>query len=365
MKKRILHLITGVEKGGGAENMLSQTLPVLEESYENAVCVLVGRGSVGKELQEKGIKVNYLDMKGFSDISIIWKYRKFVRDFHPNIQINYLFHADIFGRVFGKIFGVKKIIASIRNIHKDKKFWLFLDRITLPLVHHVLTNSETAKKFYIQELGVKKEKITCIPNGVDTGAIHTISIDTKKKKLSLGVPENALVIGSVARMEKQKDIPTLVEAFSLFHKEDEKSFLLLVGHGKEKDAIRTLAEELGVSKYVIMLEKRKDVLELLVIMDIFVLSSLKEGMSNALLEAMAMKKAIVISDIEENRELVECGKEGYCFERGNAQDLLEKLKHIEEKSVQIDFGERAFQKVQQKYDIVKIQEQCVKFLEKV
>ena len=153
-KKKILHLITGLELGGGAENMLLQLLPKMQDNLDNCVCAIKGKGEIGKKLEEAGIPVYYLELRNIFDIGMIFRYRNILKDFRPDIQVNYLIHADIFGRILGKIFGVKKIVPYIRNIHKSMPSLMFLDRITLFLSDFILTNSETSRRYYIDRKSV-------------------------------------------------------------------------------------------------------------------------------------------------------------------------------------------------------------------
>jgi len=158
-KNKVLHFITGIELGGGAENMLLQLLPRMQAELENRVCAVMGRGEIGKKLEKIGIKVYYLDLKNIFDLGVIWRYRKVLKNFNPDIQVNYLIHADIFGRIFGNIFGVKKIISYIRCVQitkASKKFFLG-EKFTLFLSNFILTNSETTRNFYINKLKIKKE----------------------------------------------------------------------------------------------------------------------------------------------------------------------------------------------------------------
>jgi glycosyltransferase involved in cell wall biosynthesis len=152
-----------------------------------------------------------------------------------------------------------------------------------------------------------------------------VSIERNKKLNEIKVPNDVNIIGSVARLEKQKDIPTLLRAFNLVAEAGHKTHLLIVGHGSEEVSIKKLAISLGLDHKVTFLKKRTDVAELLAIMDIFVLPSLKEGMSNGLLEAMASERMIIASDIPENKELIKGGFNGLTFCAGNFRDLYEKI----------------------------------------
>ncbi|PIP26518.1 MAG: hypothetical protein COX31_01905 [Candidatus Moranbacteria bacterium CG23_combo_of_CG06-09_8_20_14_all_40_16] len=351
-KKKILHLITGLELGGGAESMLFQFLPNMQTDLDNQVCVIKGEGEIGKKLEKAKIPVHYLKLKSILDMGIIFRYKKMLKKFNPDVQVNYLIHADIFGRIFGKIFGVKKIVPYIRNIHRNRKFLMFLDKITLPLADFILTNSETARKYYIEKMDAKADRIKCIPNGVDLSLFENLNVNRKEKLKEIKIPDNAFVIGTVARLEKQKDIATLIKAFFEVNKKYSKTYLLLIGHGGEKENIKRLVAKLRLEKKVIFLEKRKDIPELLQIMDIFILPSLNEGMSNALLEAMASQKVIITSDTEENIELVRNNYNGLNFKTGDANDLADKISSCISNGEKYEyFKNKTSSLIGEKYDI--------------
>lgn len=367
VRKKILHLITGVEFGGGAENMLLHLLPLIQQdSLDNRVCVIRGRGEIGKKLELMNITVYYLEVESFFDFGVLLRYKSILQEFKPDIQVNYLIHADIFGRIIGRFFGVPVIVSYIRNIHRRRVFWLLLDRMTIFLVDRLLANSEAARRYYVKNMGMKASMAGCIPNGVDLSRFRNVHGDGILLKKSLNIPLENNIIGTVARLEKQKDIPTLVRAFASVKKQIPRLTLLLVGSGKEELFIRALAEELKIKSDVIFLQKRNDIPALLSIMDIFVLPSLHEGMSNALLEAMSAKKIIIASDIEENAELISDKKEGILFSCGEASDLalkiLDIINHPESYSY---FPENAFKKIQDHYDIIRVSERYRIFLEEL
>jgi glycosyltransferase involved in cell wall biosynthesis len=366
-KRKVLHLITGIEFGGGAENMLLQLLPKMNDKFlDNRVCVIRGRGDVGKELEKKGIKVYHLDLKNIFDLGLVWRYKKVLKEFNPDVQVNYLIHADIFGRVFGRAFGVKKIVSYIRSLHtvKKSKIIYFLEKYTLSITDSVLTNSETTRNFYIKEFGINEGNIKCIPNAIDLDKFKNIKINKSEKIKNLGLPEGKTIIGTVSRLEKVKDIPTTIKAFSQVFEKNKNIYLLIVaGGGKEKGDILELIKKLGLENNVKILEKRKDVLEILQVMDIFVLASLSEGMSNALLEAMASRKIIITSDIDENLELIRNEVEGLNFKVGDPNDLAEKISFILSNAIKAEkYSENASNRIKNFYSLKTISNSFTKFL---
>ncbi|HTX86737.1 MAG TPA: glycosyltransferase [Candidatus Nanoarchaeia archaeon] len=322
---KVLHLITGVYAGGGAEKMLLSTLPYLR-SAEQAVCVLKGRGEIGLKLEAKGIKVFYLEMKGYFDWGVVKRYREAIKKFSPDLQVNYLIHADIFGRIFAKRAGVKKLVSYIRNRHVKPLFRL-LDRLTLSAVDYLLANSPAVLDFYRREYHFPAARSAVIANGIDLSPAP--EFDREKLRTELGVNEEDFVILAAARLHPQKDLSTLLRALSIIK---DKGFvrpkLLLAGVGPEKEKLEELIRVLNLVDEVKFLGMRNDVADLLRIAGAFVLPSLHEGMSNALLEAMKEGCPAIVSAIPENEQLIKDKINGLVFAPGNETALAEKIMAI-------------------------------------
>ncbi len=347
--KKVLHLITGLEKGGGAEAMLLKTLPYLEKT-ENVICVLKGRGEISKQLEQKGIKVYYLDMRNYFDIGVILRYKKVIREYEPDIQVNYLIHADVFGRILAKKFGAGKVVSYIRNRHTNFTF-SFLDRITLRKVDYLLTNSQANLGFYREKYDFPKNRSACIPNGIKIDN----EIDSEalgKLKQEFDILRDEFIITCVARLHRQKNIDTLVRAAQKLQEKALNFKVLICGEGKKRKKLKELAKKLSLQDNILFLGNRDDALNILNISDVFVLPSAKEGMSNALLEAMDAGLPCVVSDIEENQELIAYGENGYTFQVGKPYDLADRIiKLSRDENSRKEMGDLAKKKVKELYSI--------------
>jgi hypothetical protein len=120
-KKKILHLISGLDIGG-TETQLLRVLPELQIYHENYVCCVRGHGPIGKQLEKKGVPVQYLEFKNILDLGVIYRFYKSIEKIQPDILVTYLIHADLYGRVFGRLFGVKKIVLQIRTKKKSSPY---------------------------------------------------------------------------------------------------------------------------------------------------------------------------------------------------------------------------------------------------
>ncbi len=324
-KKKILHLITGLEIGG-AEMMLWKTLPALQDDFENTVCCIRGRGPMGDRLAEAGVSVIYLDLVSFFDWRVIGRFRTIIKNTQPDLLVTYLIHADLFGRVLGRIFGIKKIFCSVRVKLIQPKYLplLLLDGLTSFLVNRYHFNSQSVATLYQKYFLLPKRKCTVIPNGLDVAKYHFSEEIRLAKRRELGLTDN-LVLGCLAKLRAQKGHSYLLEAFQSIHTQHPHTRLLLIGDGEERQRLESLAVTLSLQDAVIFLGNRNDVPELLATIDIFVFPTLFEGMSNALMEAMASGLPIVATDIPENKELLVHDMTGILVPTRNPEALAQAI----------------------------------------
>jgi glycosyltransferase involved in cell wall biosynthesis len=195
---------------------------------------------------------------------------------------------------------------------------------------------------WLEAQGVPEEKITVIPNGVDVDK-YDIEIDEEVKRDELGLPRDAFVVGSVGRLHEQKGFDTLLEAAA-----DLDVHVYIAGEGPERDRLEQLAEDLGISERVHLPGNRDDVPELLQVFDVFCFPSHYEGMSNALLEAMAAGCCCVVSDIDENTVLLTDKEDGRTFTTGDVASLTAVLRDVYE---DCDYGKNAVETVKNQFSI--------------
>lgn len=325
-KKKILHLITGLEVGG-AETMLLKTLPQLQSSFDNRVCCIIGRGPMGGRLENAGIPVFYLDLRPISILGSILRFRSIIKDFRPDILVTYLIHADLFGRIFGRLFGIKKIICSQRGKLLQWEFLRLADRLTKYLVTKYIVQTEVSREELMRKLRLPAERIAVIPNAIDVTEFE-FELDKEKKRASLGLAADDIAITCVSKLRRGKGHEYLLEAFDGVHREYPKTKLLIAGDGERKQELLDQAVRYSSKPSILFLGNRDDVKEMLRISDIFVLPTLGEGMSNAIMEAMASGLPVITTDIPENRELIEHEKTGILVPIKDSSSLAKAIKNL-------------------------------------
>jgi glycosyltransferase involved in cell wall biosynthesis len=353
MKKRILHLITGLEVGG-AETMLLKILPQTKDVVDHHVCSIIGVGPIGDKLSSAGIPVHHLDLTHSLALSVAaYRLKNIINEIKPDVLITYLPHADLLGRIVGKATGIKTIVGSVRvRLTKSKYLPFFIfDGLTSPLVNHYHFNSRTIANLHRRLLFVSPKKITVIPNAIDVTK-YDIQIDTTNKKKELGIPTDKVIIGCVARLRKQKGHPVLLSAFQQVVRKHPDTMLVLAGDGEEKRNIVKTVRKLNLRNNVIMLGNRHDVPEILQVFDIFAVTTLYEGMSNSIMEAMAAHRAIVTTDIPENRELITHNSTGLLVPVRQASATADALIDlIQDQPKRKKLGDEAYKSVLNKFSL--------------
>lgn len=205
-------------------------------------------------------------------------------------------------------------------------------------------------KNYVGSFDIKPRNLIKIPVAIELNAFEEFD-EAKEKSNRRRRWKNKMIIGYVGRLECEKNLFTLLQAFEEIVKRRQNTFLFLVGEGSLKNQLKTYAETANVSKEVCFLGTQHNIPNWLQMFDVFVLPSFTEGMPIALLEAMAAGKAIIASDIPAIREIVEDGKEAFLFNPYNPKQLKDAiLKLYDDPKLRRRLGENAKKKAK-RYDV--------------
>jgi len=331
-RQKILHLIQSLDNGG-CENMLLRTLPLVD-NFEHILITLNKEGELSGKFREKGFEIINIKQNSLINPLPYLRLIETVKKIKPDAIITYLFHADIIGRIIIQLFTKYRPIPFLRTTYNHPKYWIarLTERLTKCFVKQYLANSESVKNFYVENIGVDKEKITVIPNGIDVNFYDNIERDWELRR-SFGINDADFVIICVSNLHINKGHRYLLEAFEnvFCHSREDgnpEPHLLLVGDGDEMKNLLRQVENYQSKNNVLFLGKRNDVPELLKISDIFVLPTMFEGMSNAIMEAMACGLPIVTTDIPENRELIENAQTGILIPPKNSETIYAAIKAL-------------------------------------
>lgn len=351
-KKRIVHLIRTLEIGG-CETALLRMLPLTNNALQHTIITLGQGGTLAKRFQGENISVIALEQDNFFDIASYIRLRRILKDISPNLIITHLLHADIVGRLYAQYVIQCNLISSIVTTYNFGRYWpaRLFERITKRLAKHYMANSKSVKEVYVREFGVKEEKITVAPRGIDINSfLNTENVQILQKELLISNTDRVIIC--VANLHPNKGHRYLLTAFEKLFPCYPNTKLLIVGTGSEKENL--LAQVTGfVSKNAIhFLGKREDVPRLLHVSHIFVLPTFFEGMSNAIMEAMASGLPIVTTNIPENKELVTHEKTGLLCPTKDSDSLAKILiRLIENESFARELGENGSEVMRTAYNL--------------
>ncbi len=326
---KIGYIITGLGTGG-AEKHLLKTLPL--SKHDQFVISLTNQKSIGKKLEKKKVKVYYLNLSKFNFILPIVNLFTILSKERPNLINTYLIHANLIGRIAGKILKIP-VINSVRNDYSYSRIYSFLDKLTSDFVELYVPNSKSLIK-YLKKIKVPRHKIIYLSNVIDTTEFNNL----KNMRANFNIKKHSKVFISVARFVEQKNHKLIIESFQEYNKHEKNSYLFLLGDGELLNEYKKKYK----SKNIIFTGKVDNVKDFLYSSDAFILASSREGMSNALLEAMYMGLNCIVSNIPQNTELISknCG---YTF---TTKSELIKLMSKENK-----FGKNAKDKILKDYKL--------------
>ncbi len=349
--KDILFVTVGYTLGGG-ENMIAQIAPRLKtRGYKVRVLAFKGWGPISEKLKHSEIECIALHGKGRFDLRILWRYFFYLMEKPPDLIIAFLYRAYIPTRIFGFLLGIPNISSVQDTLQWMNSLQIFLEKITAIFGTVIYSCSNAITRTLLHDLGIKRERVVTIPNSIDVDSF-SIKINREEKLRELGLKSNLKIVGTVCRLhEPKKGVKVLLEAAKKLQKEI-RFQLLIVGTGKDEKMLRLMAERERIN--ALFLGEREDVIEILQLIDVFVLSSLYEGLPVSILEAMAAGNPIVSTNVEGNKEVVLDGKTGFLVEPGNPCELAEKIKKLlEDEKMRKDFGKAGFKRVKEKFSIDK------------
>lgn len=311
MPARLAFCITDLDSGG-AERALVQIVTRLDrQKWEPLVVCLSGPGALVETLAEAHISVKCLGARRARHVSVLPRLVRQLREWRPDLLQTFLFHANIAGRIAGRLTGVRHIVSGIRVAERRSRKRLWLDRATEWMVERHVCVSRDVAEFSIRDGRLSPEKVIVIPNGVD---VDRFASAPPADLAEFGIPARSRVILSVGRLDPQKGPDVLLEAFLLLASRYAAAHLLLVGSGPMADALQRAAREYGLEQRVHFAGWRGDVPELMRAASILALPSRWEGMPNVVLEAMAAGLPVVASRVEGIGDLVRDGETGRLVE---------------------------------------------------
>jgi glycosyltransferase involved in cell wall biosynthesis len=312
---------------GGAEKQFCLLASRLDRNrFDPHVFVLTRSGPRQSFLEDAGVPVTVIGKRWKGDPSAWWKLAAALGRQRLDLVHTWLFAANSFGRTAALWAKIPIVIGGERSVDPWKSSWqLTLDRWLSRRSDAIFTNSSGVADFY-QTRGIDKERFLIIPNGVELPGPR--KIDRPEALRRMQVPSDWRVILAVGRLWPQKGYREALWCMELLRLVEPRTMLVVIGEGPQRASLEEYRDQIQVAAHVRLLGERSDVGDLLPHADVLINTSLYEGQSNSMLEAMANGVPVVASDIPGNRDLVIDQKTGYLVDREDVRTMVQRLRRL-------------------------------------
>ncbi|MDO5655722.1 MAG: glycosyltransferase family 4 protein [Flavobacteriaceae bacterium] len=315
MKIKILHVIEEMHSGGVEQRKLLLAKYLSHLVFEQKIICSSANKHLKQLFEQANCEVFEIgNLRHPFDISIHKKALKIIKDYKPDIIHGSIFEGMTIAALDGWLYSVPVRIIEETSypITRSKKANLLL-KFYAQISHHCIAISPSVKNYLIEKTGIPEKKIRMIYNGVKTpNKISELEKNTLKSKL--GIPLDALVIGSVGRMENDvKGFDRILYTFSLIQFTKTETKLLIVGGGKLLEEYKQLAKTLKIEDQVIFTDFQSDSNKYYQIMDIYLSLPRSEGFGLSVVEAMSHSLPVVVSNTGGLKDIVQHGRNGFVI----------------------------------------------------
>lgn len=337
---------------GGSERQLTEIAKSLDrDQFEPHVGCFHPGGVRGEELRRAGVTVVQFPVRSFyspSTLAAALQMGRYLEQHQVRLVHTFDVPLNLFGVPTARAFRTPVVVSSQRA-HRSLTPGVtrHLLRIADQIADAVVVNCEAMRRHLIDDEHVPPGRVYLCHNAIDTEEFRPLSGERPEV-----LRDAAVVIGVVGVMRPEKGLDLLLEAFRLVSSSHRNLKLLVVGSGPSSAEVEGRSRSLGIREHCIFEPATDQVADWIRAIDIFVLPSRSEALSNSLMEAMACGCAAVASRVGGNPELIRHGQTGLLFECGNAGELAATLAVlIEQPALRRELGDSATRFIHENFSI--------------
>lgn len=338
-KTAVLHVITRMIVGGAQENTLATVVGLDPQRYKIDLISGTQTGSEGSLLEEaerRGVRIKLLpflvrEISPIKDLRAFWALFAAMRRGRYDVVHTHSGKAGVLGRWAAWLARVPVVIHTVHGwSHHDHQHclargaYILLERITAPVTDKLIVVSPLNTEKGLKGGIGKAEKYVTIRSGIDLTAFETPSVAPDETRKGLGIPQDALIVGTVTRLSPQKAPLDFVKVAREIRKTCSGTHFVMAGDGPMREEVEKAIHDVGLTDCVHLVGLRRDIPDLLHCFDLFMLTSLWEGLPRVLPQAMAASLPIVATRADGNAEAVEDGVNGFLVDASDAEVCAEK-----------------------------------------
>ncbi|MCG3133155.1 MAG: N-acetyl-alpha-D-glucosaminyl L-malate synthase [Planctomycetes bacterium] len=321
---RVLQLIGGCAVGGLEKVALNLVTRLSGDHEFRVVAFDETDGPMAARFAAAGAPVTLLRRRRGVDLLYPFRLARFIRREKIDVVHAHNRTAFFYGGLAAALAGGKPLVftAHDRTFPQvpSKPVQRFLGRRT----RYAVAVSELGRRDLLSVDGFEPERVVIVRNGVDAEELRGRPLRDEARR-ALGLPEDAEVVGTIARLHPEKNLAMLVRAFAAVLRERPRALLVIAGDGPDRAALDDAARAAGLGPRAVFLGRRDDVGRVLAAMDVFVLTSDREGLPLAVLEAMGAERPVVATDVGAVGEVVRDGENGWLVPAGDERAVAAAL----------------------------------------
>jgi sugar transferase (PEP-CTERM/EpsH1 system associated) len=356
----IVHVVHHLTVGGLENGLVNLVNRLPQAGYRHAIVCLTDYSDFRNRIERPDVEVYALHKRPGKGLKIYLDLWRVFRRLKPDV-VHTRNIATLEAQLPALLAGVPHRVhgehgRDTRDIDGGNRKYRLLRKAFRPVISRYIALSQDLQQYLQVQIGVSGHKISHICNGVDTERFRPAETGPEAMLPEGFDGEGVVVIGAVGRMEPEKDPTTLAEAFIRLVNEHpqarQRLRLVMLGDGMLLEPVKTLLEKGGVRELAWLPGERDDVPLLLRALDVFVLSSLVEGISNTILEAMASGLPVVASRVGGNSEIVDQGVTGLLVPRRDPAALATAIqRYVEDPQLRRRHGAAARRCVEEMFSI--------------
>lgn len=350
---KVLLLIKGLGLGG-AERMIVDSLPYLGGRFKYEVAhMLPSKNFLVPKIQSAGFTVHCLGMKNSYDLPhAVLALHRLVKERRFDIIHAHLPMAGLAARLAGRMNRLPVIYTEHNLQERYHPATRWANKKTMALNAHVISVSGEVTASMTRAGFCNSVPVTTMRNRIPVVAVMEEAADGEHLREELGIPAEHRIVGTVAVFRKQKRLDLWLEVARNVCDHAGKVTFLLAGDGPEAGRLKEEAERLGLGERVIMPGFRPDGRGLIGILDVFLMTSAYEGLPIAVLEAMALGKAIVATDVGGIAEMITEGENGFLAGPGDIELLAKRVcELLGNDSLRLEMGRKAAARAEKDFDL--------------
>jgi glycosyltransferase involved in cell wall biosynthesis len=320
--------------GGGPDKTILNSPRYLASGGYRMLCAYMhppgdpGFEQIRKKAEALDAPLLSIPDRGPWDVGVLRALLRICRRERVAIWHGHDYKSNLFGLLLRPFWPMKLVTTVHGWVHFTRKTPLYyrIDKLCLPRYERVICVSADLHD-RCRALGVPERRCELIENGIDTTQ-YCRRESPREAKARLGIPAERLVIGAIGRLSREKGFDLLIRATDRLLAKGHDLELIIAGEGDHRERLAQLIAELARQDRVRLLGYHPDVNTLYEAMDVFALSSLREGLPNVVLEAMAMEVPVVATRVAGVPRLIQAEETGLLVELGSADSLADSLERL-------------------------------------